>query len=235
MSVQNESSPLDYPIPIGTILPYIGSVASVPLGWLPCNNSAYLISDYPELYSLIGTHYGGAPAGQFRTPILNTGGYIRGSAITNTAVNVYSLLAQITDIPITTANLPQLTAANFQFNSVNATFNNSIYSFDSDNDFSYGAIFPDPAIAIVKANSEKITTYGVTYDAGSSVSFTNNLKTDAFGEVEASVILKGYTMLYIIKAYDFPVIPPGAPVAPQVPNPTRVYFDCPELSGYIIQ
>jgi microcystin-dependent protein len=37
-------------------------------GWLVCNGRAVSVTDYPELYALIGSDFGSAPAGQFRLP-----------------------------------------------------------------------------------------------------------------------------------------------------------------------
>lgn len=43
--------------PIGTVLSFAGSAA--PHGYLLCDGSSYKIEDYPDLYSAIGTTYGG--------------------------------------------------------------------------------------------------------------------------------------------------------------------------------
>lgn len=51
--------------PTGTIVMYAGSVA--PTGWLICNWTSYVTSDYQDLYDLIGYTYGN-DAGKFRVP-----------------------------------------------------------------------------------------------------------------------------------------------------------------------
>lgn len=62
--------------PTGAIMPYGGSSASVPTGWLLCDGTAVSQTTYAALYSVIGTTYntsGGqaAPsAGTFRVPLL---------------------------------------------------------------------------------------------------------------------------------------------------------------------
>lgn len=37
-------------------------------GWLVCNGRALAVSEYPDLYSVIGSDFGSAPAGEFRLP-----------------------------------------------------------------------------------------------------------------------------------------------------------------------
>lgn len=50
-------TPVD-PNPIGTILMWAGDNTTVPSGWLICNGAYQLISDYPELYAIVGSLYG---------------------------------------------------------------------------------------------------------------------------------------------------------------------------------
>lgn len=62
--------------PTGAIMPYAGSSASVPTGWLLCDGTAVSQTTYAALYAVIGSTYntsGGqaAPsAGTFRVPLL---------------------------------------------------------------------------------------------------------------------------------------------------------------------
>lgn len=46
-------------IPAGTVVPYITAAEYVPYGWLKCDGSEVLGSDYPDLSGVIGTTYGG--------------------------------------------------------------------------------------------------------------------------------------------------------------------------------
>jgi len=55
--------------------PYIGEIRAfafsfAPQGWLACNGELLNISDYPTLYSLLGTTYGGDGAATFALPDL---------------------------------------------------------------------------------------------------------------------------------------------------------------------
>ncbi len=55
-------------IPTGMITPFGGS--SAPTHWLLCDGTEYVIGTYPELYAVIGSSFGAATAGYFRTPDL---------------------------------------------------------------------------------------------------------------------------------------------------------------------
>ena len=54
-------------MPIGSIIQFAGS--DIPTGWLVCNGDAVEITDYPDLYDVIGTTYGGGNT-NFRLPDL---------------------------------------------------------------------------------------------------------------------------------------------------------------------
>jgi len=60
---------------IGTIIPWSGPISGdfgIPKGWLACTSNRFLnITDYPELYEIIGDRYGGSEAdGTFALPSL---------------------------------------------------------------------------------------------------------------------------------------------------------------------
>ena len=50
-------------LPIGAIMPFAGSVA--PAGCLFCDGSSLNSADYPDLYNVIGTTYGGGTRRRF--------------------------------------------------------------------------------------------------------------------------------------------------------------------------
>lgn len=52
--------------PPGAVIDYAG--ASAPSGWLLCDGASYLRSDYPDLFSAIGTTYGFADGSHFNVP-----------------------------------------------------------------------------------------------------------------------------------------------------------------------
>lgn len=61
-------------VPTGTVLPFVGT--NVPDGFLFCNGDAYDVSQYPELYAVIGNTYGGGTT-SFQVPDLR-GVFLRG-------------------------------------------------------------------------------------------------------------------------------------------------------------
>lgn len=52
--------------PPGIIVDFAGATA--PDGWLLCNGASYLRSDYPDLFTAIGTIYGSADGTHFNVP-----------------------------------------------------------------------------------------------------------------------------------------------------------------------
>lgn len=64
-----ESIVVEYPI--GTIIPYAGPLPTTsPPDILACDGSAYLNTDYPDLYSVIGTTWGAPDSTHFNVPDL---------------------------------------------------------------------------------------------------------------------------------------------------------------------
>lgn len=55
-------------LPIGSIIPFAGNI--IPNGWLLCDGSIVEQSDYPELFSVIGTTYGYYSRTDFKLPDL---------------------------------------------------------------------------------------------------------------------------------------------------------------------
>ena len=63
-------------IPVGTILPFGGSVTTVPPGYLLCNGQSVAQADYPNLYKAIGNAWG-ASGSNFNVPDMR-GVFLRG-------------------------------------------------------------------------------------------------------------------------------------------------------------
>lgn len=62
-------------MPIGFIAPYAGGLS--PIGWMLCDGRTLSTTDYPQLYSVIGTTYGSGGVGLFKVPDLRNE-FIRG-------------------------------------------------------------------------------------------------------------------------------------------------------------
>jgi microcystin-dependent protein len=60
-------------IPTGAMMPWTGAVSTVPEGYLLCDGTEYLNTDWPALYTVIGTMYceGNCSVGSFRVPPMN--------------------------------------------------------------------------------------------------------------------------------------------------------------------
>lgn len=62
--------------PVGSIQPFGGSVA--PTGWLICDGTSYLKTQFPQLATAIGGNFGSADGTHFNVPDLR-GRFVRGS------------------------------------------------------------------------------------------------------------------------------------------------------------
>jgi microcystin-dependent protein len=63
-------------VPVGTVVAYAGDKNNVPEGWLICDGTSVLQSDYPQLYAAIGSAWG-ASGSSFNVPDLR-GMFLRG-------------------------------------------------------------------------------------------------------------------------------------------------------------
>lgn len=54
--------------PVGAIQLWAGASNMIPAGWLNCDGSSVLISDYPELHAVIGTAFGSVDGTHFNLP-----------------------------------------------------------------------------------------------------------------------------------------------------------------------
>jgi microcystin-dependent protein len=104
MSTQNTVGYNDFPIPIGTVFPYAGSI--IPSGYLKCNGAAYNISQYPKLYSVIGnTYLTVVSPGQFQVPQLESL-YVKSVSVAS-GTNIPAA-GTVSPFTIATANLPTI-------------------------------------------------------------------------------------------------------------------------------
>ena len=87
-------------IPVGSIMPF-ASAANAPSGWLLCNGQAVPSATYPQLYTAIGTTYGGDVT-NFKVPdLINKTLY--GTASSPATSTIYSLCARTTNVSILSA------------------------------------------------------------------------------------------------------------------------------------
>lgn len=57
-------------VPPGTVIAYAGKTATPPAGWLPCEGQELTVAQFPALFAVIGTIYGGDGVNRFRLPDL---------------------------------------------------------------------------------------------------------------------------------------------------------------------
>ena len=87
-------------IPVGSIMPF-ASAANAPSGWLLCNGQTVPSATYPQLYSAIGSAYGG-DATNFKVPdLINKALY--GAASNPSTSLLYSLCARTTNVSVLSA------------------------------------------------------------------------------------------------------------------------------------
>jgi microcystin-dependent protein len=64
-------------VPVGTVSSYAGALNQLPDGWMFADGRSLSVSDYPELFRVIGTHWGGSGTTTFALPDLR-GRFVRG-------------------------------------------------------------------------------------------------------------------------------------------------------------
>jgi microcystin-dependent protein len=110
MSAKSTQGFNDYPVPVGSIIAYAGGLEGnkLPLNYLICNGSTLLRTDYPELFSVIGTTFGTTTADNFLIPSL--AGFIpKCSAVAGVvSVNPSSSGVTFNDVTLTSAELPTI-------------------------------------------------------------------------------------------------------------------------------
>lgn len=204
MSLYNSLGLNEDPIPIGTILPYWGSSADIPVTFLLCDGSSIDPVEYPELsyllqkvYSVgntdyklpnltIATHYLAPSPVQGLYP--STGGLYPPEVATATAVN------------ITAGMVPSLTANKFTFTpQAKATSNIGMAGRYTNGNFNSTEQGPNSP-SIIKLDSSTSGYVDITANslvneiAGGGAGITFNL------EATLPVQYGGIGMLYIIKA-----------------------------------
>jgi hypothetical protein len=96
------------PVPVGTLIYYAGQ--TVPRNYLLANGDTLLIADYPELYAVLGTTYGGDGVTNFDIPLLDV--VVQGNDVNDPAV-VPSTATGSTNVTLSLSNMPSLGAVGF--------------------------------------------------------------------------------------------------------------------------
>jgi microcystin-dependent protein len=234
-------------LPLGSII-YYASDQFIPDTFLLCDGADYSKETYSLLFSVLGTNYGSASATTFKVPDLVTYSYLKGGAVSNGVPSPAVVTAP--NALLSSATIPNLSQANFAFGSWNLTanINNGVWFENSGSP--RVEVVPLGSDSTVKANSTDISSYSAVKNAG-TIGFSNGAQApivftpDPTSEVELDAV----TLVPLVKAwYDFyppdwtplPVStdsgyrqPVPASNASFTTNPTGIYLDDPQLSGFV--
>ena len=226
MSQSNTLAKEGFPIPIGSILPYMGIASKVPPSFVICGGQALKIADYPELYDLIGDTFntGLVAVGEFLLPALNNiENYIMPNPTLKENASTGALLPPVIHssdtITIAANQIPPLSAANFSY--VYPTYqaadpNNNWAMGTGANQRNFGSrgTFSGGRIAATNStgsSTPKIVKLNSSAETGGFGSMTSadyqyvNSTPQAIGNIALndnhSVQYGGMTCLYIMKAY----------------------------------
>lgn len=104
-----------FPIPVGSVLFFAGN--AVPQNYLLADGASLAISDFPELFTVLGTDFGSVDANHFNLPDLITYPYMKGTNDFNPTPSASGTAVGLSDILDVTA-LPTLN--NFSHPPVNS-------------------------------------------------------------------------------------------------------------------
>ncbi len=125
MSLEQNCANPAFPLPIGSIMPYMGLANSIPLTFLPCNGQQLSRVDYPELFLTLGTTFNGTavlPSGQFLLPKINDDVtyLVPNGTLKTDPARANGILAPVihssspfASPALTAANIPTMTGSNF--------------------------------------------------------------------------------------------------------------------------
>jgi microcystin-dependent protein len=241
MSVAGTVGYKGFPVPIGSILPFI-TEASFPKeadGWVVCAGQTLAVEDFPDLYDVIGNNYDPAPSaeGLFTVPDLVAGGasFITGSAFTSGVKQGSSATFERTGGPTTLGinNIPTITS---KPSILNGTFTNV-----SGNALRYASVTSNgggtPLDVISPEKSAGVTPATNTTTLNASTIYYTNTTPVAIPESQytfsgTNIHSEFVSVVYFIKARYFspPVIPP---FIQQLPPNSGIYNQTDSLSGFL--
>ena len=247
MSVKNQFGYDSFPIPVGSIIPYAraNNATPLPLTYKVCNGELLLRSEYPQLFSALGTIYGFTDETTFRIPNLgargnNTQPFIQGA---NAPSGIYTPPGGTSDPQLlTNSKIPNLSSGNFAvLDPASATMANNVthpagWLGKADNEASQTGL-NSPLVGAGSGEyttaTATLTSLDVTFQNGSQTPIDPTL-TNAGG---ASIIeFRSENILFIIKAYYEPPVPSSPNTvqsAQSNPFPPQVVMPVKALSGFV--
>jgi len=165
-------------VPVGTIVPYIGNVNTLPNNFLFCDGSALSRKTYSDLFSIIGTTYGiGNGETTFNLPNLTGGEFLEGSSTAGTSKNA--------GLPNITGKVSRETESGNNYVAPFYILDNSEGAFRYSSGKTFGGLNP--------SGSYSQMVYSIDFDASRSSSIYGNSST---------VQPKSVTVRYIIKVFN---------------------------------
>ena len=123
MSVKSTQGFNDFPVPVGSVIAYAGGINAgrMPMNYLVCDGTSYQETEFPELFSVIGTNFGSIGAGVFNVPNMN--GFVPKCANVAGVISVTpsSTATGFDPITLTASNIPPITGINIGAN-INGNF-----------------------------------------------------------------------------------------------------------------
>jgi microcystin-dependent protein len=199
MSVKSTQGFNDFPVPVGSIITYAGSVedGKMPLNYLICDGTSVLETEYPELFSVIGTTFGSVGAGEFSLPDLV--GFCPKCATVAGVVSSTPTSSGVTfaNLSLTEAELPSITGI-----AIGANINGG---FPTGSSTSSTAKIDENDIGGGHPMTSWNTTSTVDMTSNSAPSFIYSNGTGAVAPIdftlvgEDSFVIKSVEMVFLIK------------------------------------
>ena len=138
MSVENTSGYQGFPIPIGCLFPFAGIATKIdPTQFILCDGRSLQRSEWPELFSVIGTIYGSLSATTFNIPN-TTNRYIKGTNVNANVTQAGGTGGASTQFPILLTNMPDLPVFNTTIAGVGIEFQNPVATIQGNHQYLQG-------------------------------------------------------------------------------------------------
>jgi microcystin-dependent protein len=198
MSAKNTDGFNGFPIPVGTVFSYAGSVDEevFPQGYLICDGGEYEQADYPELFRVIGATYG-APTSPELFKVPDFVGIYAKNATTAGVVENKTAIPEFAPVALTTANLPTFGGIGFTAN-VNGSFPTGSSSSSTDN--TDNGLFPD---SYPMTTWNRTETVDLTSNSAPVFNYTNGTGTVAdllIASTTGAFQVQSLEIVFIIKA-----------------------------------
>jgi microcystin-dependent protein len=186
-----------YPLPVGVIIPFAGLVK--PAGYLLCDGSAYLQSDYPELFRVLDGIGYGQNATQFNTPSL-VGSFIQGTLVNSASAFPASGGGDTVTFQLVEDNMPDF-VPNTLTNFTPTSFSTSIPSSGliTNNSGLYGQSGGSPTETFLQENQTNHPLGSISINITSPVASYTGTGLSQSVPLTA-VVPSSYTLGYYIRA-----------------------------------